>query len=141
MKDALAAKRYAKSLIGLAKEKNVLKAVFNDMSLIEKTVAENKDLQLLLQSPVVNTDKKQAILTTLFKEYLHELSLLFLNLISSKKREALIQAIAKSFTEQYKLLNNVITAEITTAIKLDKNKIDSIVSLYAKEKGDNFEII
>ena len=49
MKDALAAKRYAKSLIGLAEEKNVLKAVFNDMSLIEKTVAENKDLQLLLQ--------------------------------------------------------------------------------------------
>jgi len=141
MKDALAAKRYAKSLIGLAKEKNVLKAVFNDMSLIEKTVAENKDLQLLLQSPVVNTDKKQAILTTLFKEYLHELSLLFLNLISSKKREALIRAIAKSFIEQYKLLNNVITAEITTAIKLDKNKIDSIVSLYAKEKRDSFEII
>ena len=82
MKDALAAKRYAKSLIWLSKEKNVLKAVFNDMSLIEKTVAENKDLQLLLQSPVVNTDKKQTILTTLFKEYLHDLSILFLNLLS-----------------------------------------------------------
>ena len=141
MKDSLAARRYAKSLIGLAEEKNVLKDVFNDMSLIKNTVAENKDLQLLLKSPVVNTDKKQAILSAIFKGSLNALSLLFLQLISSKKRESLIHAIAKSFIDQYKLLNNVITAEVTTAIKLDKNKIDSIISLYNKEKGDSFEII
>ena len=90
MQQSLAARRYAKSLIGLAKEKNVLKDIYNDMSLISATVSANKDLQLLLSSPVVNTDKKQQILTAVFQKNLTELSLLFLNLISSKKRESLI---------------------------------------------------
>lgn len=141
MKDSLAARRYAKSLIGLAKEKNVLEDIFNDMSLIKNTVSINKDLQLLLKSPVVNTDKKQDILSAIFKGNLNKLSSLFLQLISSKKRESLIQQIANSFIDQYKVLNNIVTAEVTTAIELDKNKINNIVSLYKQEKGNSFEII
>jgi F-type H+-transporting ATPase subunit delta len=141
MKDSLAARRYAKALIGLAKEKNVIEDIFNDMSLIKNTVLSNKDLQLLLKSPVVNTDKKQDILSAIFKGNLNELSSLFLQLISSKKRESLIQQIANSFIEQYKVLNNIVTAEVTTAIELDKNKINNIVSLYKQEKGNSFEII
>jgi F-type H+-transporting ATPase subunit delta len=141
MKDSLAARRYAKALIGLAKEKNVIEDIFNDMSLIKNTVSSNKDLQLLLKSPVVNTDKKQDILSAIFKGNLNELSSLFLQLISSKKRESLIQQIANSFIEQYKVLNNIVTAEVTTAIELDKNKINNIVSLYKQEKGNSFEII
>ena len=141
MKDSLAARRYAKSLIDLAKEKNVLEDIFNDMSLIKNTVSINKDLQLLLKSPVVNTDKKQDILSAIFKGNLNKLSSLFLQLISSKKRESLIQQIANSFIEQYKVLNNIVTAEVTTAIELDKNKINSIVSLYKQEKGNSFQVI
>ena len=141
MKDSLAARRYAKSLIGLAKEKNVLKDIFNDMSLIKNTVSINKDLQLLLKSPVVNTDKKQDILSAIFKGNLNKLSSLFLQLISSKKRESLIQQIANSFIEQYKVLNNIVTAELITEVKLNKNKIKRIVSLYKQEKGNSFEVI
>ena len=141
MQQSLAARRYAKSLIGLAKEQNVLKDIYNDMSLISATVSANKDLQLLLSSPVVNTDKKQQILTAVFQKNLTELSLLFLNLISSKKRESLIHSIANSFINQYKELNKVVTAEVTTAIKLDKKQINNIVSLYDQAEGSSFEII
>jgi len=141
MQQSLAARRYAKSLIGLAKEKNLLKDIYTDMSLISATVSANKDLQLLLNSPVVNTDKKQQILTAVFKGNLTELSLLFLNLISSKKRESLVQSIADSFINQYKELNNIITAEVTSAISLDKKQINNIVSLYNQKEESSFEII
>ena len=141
MQQSLAARRYAKSLIGLAKEKNILKDIYTDMSLIGATVSANKDLQLLLNSPVVNTDKKQQILTAVFKESLTDLSFLFLNLISSKKRESLVQSIADSFINQYKELNNIITAEVTSAISLDKKQINNIVSLYNQKEDSRFEII
>ena len=141
MQQSLAARRYAKSLIGLAKEKNILKDIYTDMSLISATVSANKDLQLLLNSPVVNTDKKQQILTAVFKESLTDLSFLFLNLISSKKRESLVQSIADSFINQYKELNNIITAEVTCAISLDKKQINNIVSLYNQKEDSRFEII
>jgi F-type H+-transporting ATPase subunit delta len=58
MKESLAGNRYAKSLIGLSIEKKELDTVYNDMVLISETVENSKDLDLLLKSPVVKTDKK-----------------------------------------------------------------------------------
>jgi F-type H+-transporting ATPase subunit delta len=141
MKESLAARRYAKSLIGLAQEKNILEEIFSDMSLIYSTISNNRDLQLLLTNPVVNTDKKQAILSAVFNNKLNELSLLFLNLISAKKREAIVKNIANSFINQYKHLNNIVIAEVTTAIKLDEKQINKIVSLYKAGAENKFEII
>ena len=141
MKESLAARRYAKSLIVLAQEKNILEEIFSDMSLIYSTISNNKDLQLLLKSPVVNTDKKQAILSAIFNNKLNELSSSFLNLISAKKREAIVQNIANSFINQYKHLNNIVIAEVTTAIKLDEKQINKIVSLYKAGPENKFEII
>ena len=141
MKESLAARRYAKSLIGLAQEKNILEEIFSDMSLIYSTISNNRDLQLLLKNPVVNAAKKQAILSAIFNKEINELSSLFLTLISSKKREAIVQNIANSFINQYKDLNNIVTAKVTTAIKLDEKQINKIVSLYKAGPEDTFEII
>ena len=38
MKDSIAARRYAKSLLGLAQEQNELDRVYTDMALINKTI-------------------------------------------------------------------------------------------------------
>ena len=61
-----AAVRYAKSLIELSIERNDLEAVKADMDLIHTTCVESKDLVLLLESPVVKTDKKLSILKAIF---------------------------------------------------------------------------
>ena len=54
MKNLKAANRYAKSLLDLAIERGQLEDVFNDISGVSKTVAESRDLQLLLQSPILS---------------------------------------------------------------------------------------
>ena len=94
MNGSLAGIRYAKSLMGLATEKNALDAVFADMQLIASTVEESYDLELLLKSPVVKVDKKQAVLKSVFGGKISELSTLFLDLISNRKREGLVKDIA-----------------------------------------------
>ena len=45
--------RYAQSLIGLAQERNVVEAVYEDMLFFKRTADENRGLMLALQSPVV----------------------------------------------------------------------------------------
>ena len=52
------ATRYAKSLLDLAVESNVLEAVKGDVEAFTKMV-ENRDLLLLLKSPIINATKKQ----------------------------------------------------------------------------------
>jgi len=141
MKNSLAARRYAKSLIDLSQEKNNLDQVYNDMVLINGTISNNNDLQLLLNSPVVNTDKKQKILTEIFGKGISELSTVFLKLISSKKRESLIQQISSSFINQYKDLKNIVVAEVTSAISLDKKQLDSIINLINNDKKSSYEVV
>ena len=61
MKETRVAIRYAKSLLGLAKDQEVLEQVKNDMDLISQTCDENRDFQIMLKSPIVKADKKLSI--------------------------------------------------------------------------------
>jgi len=140
MTGALVANRYAKSLLDLSTELKVLDNTYNDMVLINKTISENTDLNLLLKSPVVNTDKKQNILSEIFKSRISELSSRFLELITSKKRENIVNNIATSFINKYKEANNIIEAELTSAVKLETEQKKKIISLINTDNKATVEI-
>jgi len=140
MTGALVATRYAKALLDLSIEQKVLNDTYNDMALINKTISENTDLNSLLKSPVVNTDKKQNILDKIFQTKISELSYKFLLLITSKKRESLISIISLSFINQYKKANNIIEVELTSAVELEHKQKNKIISLINKNDKATIEI-
>lgn len=141
MRESLAGNRYAKSLVGLSTETNELDVVYNDMILIASTIENSRDLDVLLKSPVVKTDKKQEILTSVFGKNISELTSKFLMLISSRKREAIILDIANAFISQYKVIKKIIVTEITSAIKLDESQKKKIVQLIDAEADSSVEIV
>ena len=57
MSVSIVASRYAKSLIELAKEQNVLDTVYQDMLLFKETADQNRGLMLALKSPVVRREE------------------------------------------------------------------------------------
>ena len=61
------ATRYAKSIIDLAIEKDQLDNIYADMKLILRICKSNPDFVIFLKSPIINTDKKQAVLKEVFK--------------------------------------------------------------------------
>ena len=132
MTESLAGNRYAKSLIGLSIEKDALEVVYKDMLLISTTVASCNDLDVLLKSPVVKTDKKQEILTTIFGKNTTKLTKQFLLLISSRNREALIGDIAKAFVRQYKVIKKIVVTEITSAVKLTADQKKQILGYFVQ---------
>jgi F-type H+-transporting ATPase subunit delta len=141
MKESLAGNRYAKSLIGLSIEKKELDTVYNDMVLISETVENSKDLDLLLKSPVVKTDKKQEILSSIFGKETSELTKQFLLLISSRNREAIIGDIAGAFVRQYKVIKKIIVTEVTSAIKLESAQKKKILQLLNTNESSSVEVI
>jgi F-type H+-transporting ATPase subunit delta len=141
MKGTVVASRYAKSLLGLAIEQNKLEEAYADMLMVAKTVNENRDLELLLKSPVVKTDKKQAILDQLFGSKISPISSGFFKIITTKRREYLIGQIANSFVQQYKFHNNIITAEITSAVKLDANLKKKVLQLVKSTEQEEVEVV
>ena len=136
MKETRVAQRYAKSLISLAEERQVLEQVKEDMVIIKSVCKENRNLYNLLKSPVVKTDKKSAILKEIFAKELSELSLTFLNIITKKKREATLSAIANNFIDLYNKSKNIITARVTTAVVMTEDIRKEVLSRLKSIVGD-----
>lgn len=121
MKETKVAIRYAKSLINLSQEKNQLDAVNADMSMIASTCEQNHELVVVLNSPVIKTDKKINILNAIFKDKVSPMTAGFLTLMCAKKREYLLPEIAVQFASQFNEIRGIVTAFVKSAVPLDDN--------------------
>ncbi len=132
--------RYAKSLIELAEEKNVLDKVEKDMKLFAATCKENRELVLVLRNPIIMHDKKVSILKGVFGKKMNELTLAFFEIVSRKSRENILFEIAEEFEIQFLLKNGIRRARLTTAMELGSKQKDQIIDMLAKSVGKKIEI-
>lgn len=117
--------RYAKSLIDLAIEKNILEATMEDMKTLQ-AMCKHRDLFLMLKSPIVNVDRKKGVFKALFDPHFSEISKAFVNLVLVKGREELLPEIADEFLEQYKTYKGITKVTVTTATPLDEASLSVI---------------
>ncbi|NND94889.1 MAG: ATP synthase F1 subunit delta [Flavobacteriales bacterium] len=135
MKETRVASRYAKSLIELAQDEGKLEMVHDDMALIRKTVDENRELGLLLDSPIIKSDKKQTILHEIFSEKIGEMSHKFIDILVSKNREHLIDDVAEEVEQQYLLIKGVVQAKVISAIPLTGNEREEVLRVVRELDG------
>ena len=121
MQNPRLASRYAKSLIDIAQEQNVLEDVLDDMELIQQVCQGNHDFVMMLKSPVVKGDKKTAVVHAIFDGKIQKVTLGFVSLLISKGREFYLPEIVDAFSAQYKELKNIRTVNLTTAVAIDEN--------------------
>lgn len=133
--------RYAKALLDLAVAEKQLDACFADMKLIESVCIENTDLVLLLKSPIVNTDKKISIINEVFAKKLSKITSLFIQIIATKKREALLPSIAQNFIALHKTHNKITTAKVITASPLDKKLREEVTNYIQSTTEFDVELI
>jgi F-type H+-transporting ATPase subunit delta len=141
MKGARSSTRYAKALLDLAGEQNAVDKVSADMKLIAEVCKQNHDLSVMLKSPVVKTDKKQAVLKQIFSGKISQVTELFMMLLATKRRESLLETIANEFNEQYKVKKKILTAIITTASGLDESLRKKVLEIVKKSADSEVELI
>jgi F-type H+-transporting ATPase subunit delta len=120
MKGTRAALRYAKATLNLAKEKGFAKEVNDDMILIQSTIEENHDLEVMLKSPVIKSGPKLAVLTQVFEKKINGITMGLLNLLIENKRLPILNLVAKEYVVIYDFLKGVEVAQITSAVPLTK---------------------
>ena len=133
--------RYAKSLIDLALERNELESVKNDIAYFDEAV-KNRDLYLLLQSPIINAGKKLSIIHAIFEKNIGKTTLAFFDIIK-KGREMYLPEISVDFMKQYRDFNKISTVKLTTAAPLNASSLNEIKSklLSSAVTMDKLEII
>ncbi len=113
-----AARRYATALLELAKERDEVDEILNDIEYIHNTLEGSRDLVLFLKSPVIKFDDKTEALEKIFFEELEEPTKLFLKLLSRKDRINLLDQITKAFIEKYKEHAGIVTVSVFVAQEL-----------------------
>src|SRR5678816_500906 len=91
--------RYAKGLIDLAKEKDQLSEVNNDMKFLQRICKSNRDFIALLKSTIIHQDKKNKIIESIIASKVSTLTSLFIKLLGVKKRESNLPEIIDSYVQ------------------------------------------
>jgi F-type H+-transporting ATPase subunit delta len=132
--------RYAKSLFDLSVEQNILENVQKDMKSFAETCAHSEELMNCLKSPVINGDKKQAVLNSLFAKSFTKLSMIFIETVIRKKREQYLLHIANEFLVLYRDYKNIQQARITSASPLSAKVQEQLKANLEKQTGKIMEI-
>lgn len=140
------ATRYAQSLLDFAIEKKKLTAVYKDAENIKATLNNSSELKLLLKSPIVSTDKKEKVLSKIFKTKgkVNALTHKFIQLVVSKKRESYLAEIFDTFITLYNKKNNIIAATVTVVSSLTaaaKKQMEAVIKKSTGSKAITYNII
>lgn len=132
MENERVAKRYAKSIFDLSKEKNLLDIIHKDFSQIKVLIGESKELRHLIQSPIINSLKKLEMLKKAFSNHFHSLTLTFMDIIFKRHRESILPFVAEEFLKLYQKENNITEVLLISAVPLSEEFIQQI-----KNKTEN----
>lgn len=122
MKHARVASRYAAALMGAAEESKSIDTVARDLESLRATIAASRELQRLLESPIVSPAKKQAILADLFGSAFGTLALQFMALLVEKGREGLLPAMIDRWFALRDERMGVVTVDVTTAVEISPDQ-------------------
>jgi F-type H+-transporting ATPase subunit delta len=126
MKSNKAAVRYAKALLELAVEHNKVELIEADILQLLKVANEAHDFQVFLNSPLINIDKKIAVIKQIFSDF-NQTTIDFLNLVTNNGRETVMIDIAKQFISQLKTLRGIVPVTIISAQPLEESTKQSIL--------------
>lgn len=127
MKNSKVASRYAKSLLEIAIEQNKIDSVLGDMNFLLEINGESRDLELLIQSPIVKADKKIEIFEKIFEQF-EDISLAFIRLITKNGREGVLPEIAEAFKALVKEHKGIVPVSLISAAPLDAKTKDMITT-------------
>ena len=139
MSRSRAAIRYAKAVLSLATDQKSAEAVSNDMKAISNAIAQSEDLRQMLQSPVVRSSDKKAVLTQVFNEANVTTTNLIDTLISNK-RLALLNDVAASYTQLYDQMRGTQVATVTTAVALTDDLKSKVLAKVKELTGKDAEV-
>lgn len=117
--------RYAKSLLDLAIENQVLEQTVKDIEVLSQSL-KSRDLYLLTKSPIIKGGIKRKIFKKIFDGKVSKMTSTFFDIIIRKGREEIFPEIATSFEKLYRGYKQISSVVLTTAIPLDDKTVNDI---------------
>jgi len=134
------ARVYAKALIDLAKEKKAVDVIKADMDLISSTLNASRDLRVMLKSPIVRADKKNAILLEIFQGKISDLSERFLGIVVDHGRESSLAVMCEAYQVMFLDFKGIEKVTVTTAYELSKEEVLEVIKKAESLSGKKVQL-
>jgi F-type H+-transporting ATPase subunit delta len=118
MRNTRVARRYALALLTAAEGQKNLDAVAADMDVLGTLARRSRDLLLFFASPVISIPRKRAVLHSLLAGKVQPMTLSFVDLLTTKQREALLPDIVEQFGALRDEQRGIVNVDVTTAVDL-----------------------
>lgn len=135
MKNHSIARRYAQALYEEAASKDRVAQVDEDVLLIRQSLDGSRELVSFFESPVINRDKKEAIVRELFGERIQPLTLDFLRLLIEKGREDFFPEIVEAYQGLRDEQQGVVQVHARTAHPLGDEEKKALGQALVKRTG------
>lgn len=137
----IVAKRYARALVELCHEKNVVDKTRADLAAFGETVDGNATLQKVFASPAITPDAKKAVIGELAARLgLQQTTTTFLSHLAETGRVRNLRDVRDAFEGLLAERQNRAIAKVTTAAPLAAGEIDEIKKRLEAVTGKQVEI-
>ena len=137
----LVSDRYASALYDLAAEKKLVDPVLEDLSNLKNILKDNKELSLVVKSPLITSIDKLNIFESLLKKInANELTSTFLKVIQKNKRFSNLASIITQFMNINSQKRGDVLADITSADELNDEQKNNITNQLKSILGDKLSL-
>lgn len=130
MKSTLAlseiAEPYAQALMSVAQSNNLTDQIGEDTQSLLALLGESEDLRLLINSPLIEAEKKKAILRQVVGDQVNPFTLNFLMLLVDRGRIFLLSEVCSQYQALLRQLRQTVLAEVTSAVELTDEQKEAI---------------
>lgn len=120
-----AGRRYAKATLELAQEENLEVKILNNFESINSVISDHKDLRLMLSSPLIEVNKKEAVLLEVF-EGVESLVKKLIKTLAQNNRVELLKHVAQEYIELYNSIHHIQSATVITAVEMTQDLEDKV---------------
>ncbi|MGC6529975.1 MAG: F0F1 ATP synthase subunit delta [Candidatus Puniceispirillaceae bacterium] len=132
------ADRYAGALYDLASESKSVDAVLGDLEKLTALMSENEDLARLVTSPVLSRAQQMNAMTAILeKAGADTLTVKFIGAVADNGRLFALAKISQNFVELVAKKRGQISAEVVSAVALDKERQKLVEQSVAKLAGSD----
>ena len=135
MSDVRVARRYAQAFLGLAKSRQDLERLSEDIETLRHVVRESREFVAFLKSPVIKAEKKQATLRAMFEGRLRPQTMGFLLLVVEKRREETLPRIIEEFFRLLDARLGIVAVDVQSAAELPKGYREKISGEFERLTG------
>lgn len=120
--------RYAKALMGFAKDKGTEDILYKQCKGLSETFSKSPDFRAALENPVLSTDEKYSLVcaAAVGNGKVDKTFADFIKLVLKHRREKLLQYMCLSFMDLYRQNKHIGVAKLITAVPVSQKVADRI---------------